>query len=133
VDIVRIFFNRSPPSPWQKLQSWQRQRAKRATNAHSGPGNLVARPFQMPAGKRIVYILKNTDSPPRYYTGLTSNVAARLMFHNNGLSPHTAGGRPWKMDVVIEFADEHRAVAFEKYLKSGSGVAFSMRHLRSST
>jgi len=32
--------------------------------------------------------------------------------------------------VVIEFADEHRAIEFEKYLKSGSGVAFSKRHLR---
>ena len=27
-------------------------------------------------------------------------------------------------------ADERRAVAFERYLKSGSGVAFAQRHLR---
>jgi hypothetical protein len=32
--------------------------------------------------------------------------------------------------VIVEFADEQRAVAFEKYLKSGSGVAFAKRHLR---
>ena len=32
--------------------------------------------------------------------------------------------------LVIEFADERRAVAFERYLKSGSGVAFASRHLR---
>jgi hypothetical protein len=32
--------------------------------------------------------------------------------------------------VVIEFDDEKRAVAFERYLKSGSGVAFAKRHLR---
>jgi hypothetical protein len=31
--------------------------------------------------------------------------------------------------VVIEFADERRAVAFERYLKSGSGVSFAQRHL----
>jgi predicted GIY-YIG superfamily endonuclease len=82
--------------------------------------------------KRIVYVLKNDKTPPRYYTGLTSNLAARLMFHNTGLCPHTATGMPWHVDVNVEFADERRAVAFEKYLKSGSGVAFSKRHLRSS-
>jgi hypothetical protein len=31
------------------------------------------------------------------------------------------------MDVVIEFADEARAIAFEKDLKSGSGVVFRGR------
>ena len=36
----------------------------------------------------------------------------------------------WKHVDAIEFADEARAVAFEKYLKSGSGVAFSKRHFR---
>jgi hypothetical protein len=30
----------------------------------------------------------------------------------------------------IEFPDERRALAFERYLKSGSGVAFAQRHLR---
>jgi len=91
---------------------------------------VVAPPFEVPAAKRIVYVLKNTDIPPRYYTGLTSNVAARLMFHNKGLSLHTSTGRPWRIDVIVEFADESRAIAFEKYLKSGSGLAFSKRHLR---
>jgi hypothetical protein len=32
--------------------------------------------------------------------------------------------------VVVEFTDERRALAFERYLQSGSGVAFAMRHLR---
>jgi hypothetical protein len=31
---------------------------------------------------------------------------------------------------VVEFADEARALRFERYLKSGSGVAFAKRHLR---
>jgi hypothetical protein len=39
-------------------------------------------------------------------------------------------GRPWHVDVVVEFANEERAVAFERYLKSGSGGAFAKRHLR---
>jgi hypothetical protein len=37
---------------------------------------------------------------------------------------------PWTALVAIEFADEARAVAFEKYLKSGSGCAFSKWHFR---
>jgi hypothetical protein len=37
---------------------------------------------------------------------------------------------PWELDVLIQFSDERRAMAFERYLKSGSGVAFAKRHLR---
>ena len=80
--------------------------------------------------KRFVYVLKNSEVPPRYYTGVTSDVATRGAEHNAGRCTHTAKYRPWSVDVVIEFADERRAVAFERYLKSGSGVAFAHRHLR---
>jgi putative endonuclease len=80
--------------------------------------------------KRFVYVLRNAENPPRYYTGLTSDVATRHRQHNAGHSGHTAKYRPWSIDVVIEFADERRAVAFERYLKSGPGVAFADRHLR---
>jgi putative endonuclease len=81
--------------------------------------------------KRFVYVLRNGETPPRYYTGLTSDVAARCAAHNAGDCSHTSKHRPWAIDVVIEFADQPRAVAFERYLKSGSGVAFAQRHLRS--
>ena len=77
-----------------------------------------------------MYVLRSHSTPPRYYTGLTSNVAARLAAHNAGHSTHTADRGPWAIDLIIEFNDEKRAVAFEKYLKSGSGVAFAKRHLR---
>jgi putative endonuclease len=80
--------------------------------------------------KCIVYVLKNETDPVRYYTGLTSNLAARLAAHNAGRCPHTASGKPWTVDVTVEFSDERRAVAFERYLKSGSGVAFAKRHIR---
>lgn len=80
--------------------------------------------------QRIVYILKNAETPPRYYTGLTANLLQRLDEHNCGRCASTAKYRPWCVDAVIKFADERRAVAFEKYLKSGSGIAFARRHLR---
>ncbi len=80
--------------------------------------------------KCLVYILRSKNNPTRYYTGLTSHVESRLAVHNAGGCVHTASGRPWEIDVVIEFLDEKRAVAFERYLKSGSGCAFAKRHLR---
>jgi predicted GIY-YIG superfamily endonuclease len=80
--------------------------------------------------KRFVYVLKSAGAPPRYYTGVTSDIGRRHAEHNAGNCSHTAKYRPWSVDVVIEFADERRAAALERYLKSGSGVAFALRHLR---
>ena len=84
----------------------------------------------MPGPQRFVYIIKSRNHPRRYYTGVTSDVSARLVAHNAGRGTHTARFAPWELDVVIEFSEEQRAIAFEKYLKSGSGVAFAKRHLR---
>jgi predicted GIY-YIG superfamily endonuclease len=81
--------------------------------------------------KRFVYVLRNAEKPPRYYTGLSGDVKMRLESHNAGNNRYTARYRPWTIDVVIEFPDEHRAIVFERYLKSGSGVAFARRRLRS--
>ena len=77
-----------------------------------------------------LYPQKRSSWSARYYTGLTSDVRARLVSHNEGRCRHTISGRPWQVDVVIEFADERRAIAFERYLKSGSGNAFANRHFR---
>jgi putative endonuclease len=84
----------------------------------------------MDAPKRIVYILRSRTDPTRYYTGVTADLRARLDDHNAGRCPHTAEARPWMVDVIVKFADERRALAFERYLKSGSGCAFAQRHLR---
>jgi putative endonuclease len=84
----------------------------------------------MAALQRFVYIIQSETDRRRYYTGLTSNVRFRLAHHNAGRSRHTANGRPWRLIVVVAFASEPRAIEFEKYLKSGSGCAFSARHLR---
>jgi predicted GIY-YIG superfamily endonuclease len=80
--------------------------------------------------KTFVYVLRSLSDRDRYYTGVTSNVRLRLAAHNAGECLHTARQRPWDVDVIIEFADERRAINFERYLKSGSGVAFAKRHLR---
>ena len=80
--------------------------------------------------KRFVYVLRNNEIPPRYYTGVTSNVVTRHSEHNAGGCTHTAKYGPWTIDVVTEFSDERRALAFERYLETGSGVSFAQRHLR---
>ena len=77
---------------------------------------------------RVVYVIKNGDVTPRYYTGLTSDFERRLEWHNDGKCSHTAKYRPWQRHVVIDFADDARAMRFERYLKSGSGRAFAKRH-----
>ena len=78
--------------------------------------------------KRIVYMLRSVAHPSRPYIGLTHDVTARLADHNAGRCPHTARHRPWQLHVTIELPDEQRALAFERYLKSGSGRAFAKRH-----
>ena len=78
--------------------------------------------------KRFVYILRSLQEPERRYVGLTSNIDRRLDAHNAGASPFTATHRPWAATTRIEFEDEHRAAAFERYLKSPSGRAFAKRH-----
>ena len=77
---------------------------------------------------RFVYVLKSADPKSHFYTGLTTDVRARLADHNAGRCPHTARYRRWQLHVTIELPDEQRAVAFERYLKSGSGRAFAKRH-----
>jgi predicted GIY-YIG superfamily endonuclease len=44
--------------------------------------------------KRFVYVLRNEDEPPRYYTGVTANVTARHAEHDAGGCIHTAQYRP---------------------------------------
>ena len=76
----------------------------------------------------IVYVIRSVSYPDRYYTGLTDDVERRLSVHNSGGSKHTASLRPWVLVASIEFANPDSAVAFERYLKSGSGRAFAKRH-----
>jgi predicted GIY-YIG superfamily endonuclease len=83
------------------------------------------------SAQRFVYILRSRSDPDRHYTGVTSNVGARLTAHNAGECTHTARNRPWDVDVVLAFRDESRALDFERYLKSARGIAFANRYLRS--
>ncbi len=82
----------------------------------------------MSGDKRFVYILRSRSNSARHYVGVTGDVARRLAWHNAGQNVHTARDRPWTVVVSMEFATQLAAYRFERYLKSGSGRAFSKRH-----
>ncbi|MGA8899975.1 GIY-YIG nuclease family protein [Bradyrhizobium sp.] len=77
---------------------------------------------------KYVYILEGLGGE-HFYVGVTDDVSARLLKHNAGEVSHTSKYRPWKLKSYVAFGNEERAFAFEKYLKSGSGRAFTKKHL----
>lgn len=82
--------------------------------------------------KNYAYILQSLSDPTQFYTGLCTDIDARLAAHNAGQSPHTSKFKPWRLLSSHFFSDEQVAVAFECYLKSGSDRAFAAKHLRGS-
>ena len=75
-----------------------------------------------------VYILIDTATGTHRYVGSTKDLSARLAKHNAGAVPHTSKFKPWKIETAIAFDCKEKAVAFEDYLKSGSGREFANRH-----
>jgi putative endonuclease len=78
---------------------------------------------------KYVYILRSLSHPGQRYIGITCDLRQRLCYHNQGQSKHTSKFCPWRVETYIGFTDEGRAAALEKYLKTGSGKAFSKKRL----
>ena len=76
-----------------------------------------------------VYILRSLSFPEQEYIGATSDLKRRLPEHNAGKSAHTAKFKPWELIWYCAFPDKHKALEFEKYLKSHSGRAFAKKRL----
>lgn len=76
-----------------------------------------------------VYTLESLSKPDEIYTGQTQDLKQRLKEHNSGRVPHTSKFTPWQIRSATVFKNKDRALAFEHYLKSGSGRAFLKRHL----
>ena len=79
--------------------------------------------------KYFVYILKSLKDPSKTYIGFTKDIERRLAEHNNETQTYTKRYAPWKLHTYIVFSELKKALAFEKYLKSGSGKSFIIRHL----
>jgi predicted GIY-YIG superfamily endonuclease len=75
-----------------------------------------------------VYRLRSINFSDQTYTGYTKDLKQRLVDHNYGESVYTAKYKPWQLESYFAFREESKAIAFEKYLKSGSGREFAKRH-----
>lgn len=74
-----------------------------------------------------VYLLRCSDQT--IYTGCTSNLKARISRHEKGHVTYTSSRLPIKFITCLAFSNKYKAFDFEKYLKSGSGKAFSAKRL----
>jgi len=45
--------------------------------------------------KRFVYVIRSERHPDRHYTGITRNVARRIVLHNTARSGHTSSSATW--------------------------------------
>ena len=73
------------------------------------------------------YLLKCSDNT--IYTGHTWSIDQRIKRHTTGENTFTKYRLPVELAFYAAFSDKYKAIAFEKYLKSGSGRAFAKRHL----
>lgn len=69
------------------------------------------------------YILRNKLTN-RYYVGYTTDLKNRLRKHLNGQVQSTKSSSNYKLEWYCAFQTKDQALSFEKYLKTGSGVAF---------
>ena len=74
-----------------------------------------------------VYILKLSNK--NYYVGFTGDLRRRYGEHQSGNVIATKGFLPCLLISYFAFVSKYKALAFEAYLKSGSGFAFRTRHL----
>ncbi|MEM9282591.1 MAG: GIY-YIG nuclease family protein [Verrucomicrobiota bacterium] len=84
----------------------------------------------MPETFTYVYLLRSDSHPNQTYVGITSDLNQRLSDHNGGKAKHTSKFRPWTIETYVAFSDVDKARAFERYLKSSSGIAFAKKRLR---
>jgi putative endonuclease len=76
-----------------------------------------------------VYILRSETHTYQTNIGCTHDLRTRLAQHNSGKSIHTNKFKPWNLLAYVALPEKQLAEKFEKYLKSGSGRAFTKRHL----
>ncbi len=68
----------------------------------------------------FIYILQS-QKDNKYYIGETSDVAARLLFHNAGQQHSTRNRIPFKVSLIEQFETRKEALRREKQIKSWKG------------
>lgn len=74
-----------------------------------------------------VYIL--TNSRGRKYIGFSEDLKTRLRAHQSKNVKTTKSAENMHLVFYAAFKTKTKALAFEKYLKQGSGFAFANKHL----
>ncbi len=74
-----------------------------------------------------VYILKK-ETEDKLYVGFSENLKNRLNSHKEKTVKSTKNSK-YNLIWYCVFKEKHKALSFEKYLKHGSGHAFSRKHL----
>lgn len=74
-----------------------------------------------------VYIL--TNSRDRKYIGFSEDLRTRLRAHKSKSVKTTKSADDMRLVFYSAFKTKIKALAFEKYLKNGSGFAFTNKHL----
>jgi putative endonuclease len=75
---------------------------------------------------QIVYVLKCADNG--YDVGCTDDLKSRFKEHADGRVKNTKSRLPVILWQYHCFRTQEVAFRFEKYLKTGSGIAFAKKH-----
>jgi putative endonuclease len=114
--------SKSTPTPEAAEKSRQLKQRWRRLGEPLGRFNVVS-DFALWAPKVILEVVIPIRFP--FDDGRRALVAE----HNAGKVPHTSKFTPWTIRSATASKSRERAIAFEHYLKSGSGRAFLQRHL----
>jgi predicted GIY-YIG superfamily endonuclease len=76
--------------------------------------------------RNYVYLIRS-EGDGKIYAGFTTDLGNRIKQHNLGMPGYTKGKGPWRLVWYAAFEAREKALAFEKYLKSGSGYAFARK------
>ncbi len=68
----------------------------------------------------FVYILFSLKDK-KLYTGFSTNLQQRIIYHNKGLNPSTANRRPLKIIFYEAYINKSDALRREGYLKTTDG------------
>ena len=72
-----------------------------------------------------VYFLELSNG--NIYVGFSSNLKQRFQAHNDGKVPVTASFLPARLKSYVAVETKEKAMALEKYFKTGSGKAVALK------
>ncbi|MBA3968148.1 MAG: GIY-YIG nuclease family protein [Nitrospirales bacterium] len=78
---------------------------------------------------KYVYLIRSESHPKQSYIGITSDLKKRLIVHKNGGFVYTSKFKYWKLITYMAYSEDSKTLAFERYLKSGSGRTFAKKRL----